>query len=225
MASIDAFGNLEHRMDAFQQDVARVLSRQQDHARQQLQRFQEEMRHLHGQHQHLVDELQRLAAQRTALEQQIRAAEQATSTTREQWRGYHEREGELSRRQLTLAAQSRELDSLLQQRGAECAELRARWAAQVGNDATEVALYERLLQLRVVPGARDARDVRFVFGDGGSGSSRGWVEVAMHGDHVLGECHPELDASRRGTLEHVLAVEGDLGAFLVVARDMLLGSL
>ncbi|KOG99964.1 kinetochore-associated Ndc80 complex subunit SPC25, partial [Saccharomyces eubayanus] len=119
MTSIDAFGNLEHRMDAFQQDVAQVLSRQQDHARQQLQRFQEEMRHLHGQHQNLVDELQRLAAQRTALQQQIRAAEQATSTTREQWRGYHEREGELSRRQLTLAAQSRELDSLLQQRGAE----------------------------------------------------------------------------------------------------------
>ncbi|CAI4061009.1 SUVZ05G0885 [Saccharomyces uvarum] len=222
MASIDAFGNLEHRMDAFQQDVAHVLSRQQDHARQQLQRFQEEMRHLHGQHQHLVDELQRLAAQRTALQQQIRAAEQTTSTTREQWRGYHEREGELSRRQQTLAAQSRELDALLQQRGAECAELRARWAAQVGNDATEVALYERLLQLRVVPGARDARDVRFVFGD--DGSSR-WVEVAMHGDHVLGECRPELDASRRGTLEHVLDVEGDLGAFLVVARDMLLGSL
>ena len=220
MTSIDAFGNLEHRMDAFQQDVAQVLSRQQDHARQQLQRFQEEMRHLHGQHQNLVDELQRLAAQRTALQQQIRAAEQATSTTREQWRGYHERKGELSRRQLTLAAQSRELDSLLQQRGAECARLRQRWAAQVGNDAAEVALYERLLQLRVVPGARDARDVRFVFGDGGC-----WVEVAMHGDHVLGACHPELDASSRGTLEHVLTVEGDLGAFLVVARDMLLRSL
>ncbi|CAI4060059.1 hypothetical protein SKDZ_05G0880 [Saccharomyces kudriavzevii ZP591] len=221
MASIDTFADLEHRMDAFQQDVSQVLARQQDHARQHLQQFQAEMRHLHSQHQHLIDELQQLTAQRAALQQQIRAAQQATNTTREQWRSYHEREGELSRRQSTLAAQSRELDLLLQQRSEECAQLRARWAAQMGNDASEVALYERLLQLRVVPGAGDARDLRFVFGD----DARCWVEVTMHGDHVLGACHPELVPEHRATLEHVLAVEGDLGAFLVVARDMLLASL
>ena len=99
--------------------------------------------------------------------------------------------------------------------------MRARWAAQSGNDAIEVALYERLLQLRVVPGASDVRDVRFVFGD----DSRSWIEVAMHGDHVLGASHPELDAGGRETLEHVLSVDGDLATFLVVARDMLVASL
>ena len=221
MASIDAFSNLERRMDGFQKDVAQVLARQQNHARQQLQQFQAEMRQLHNQHQHLIDELQRLATQRTALHQQIHAAQQATNTTRAQWRSYHERESELSRRQSTLAAQSRELDSLLQQRGKECVQLRARWAAQSGNDAAEVALYERLLQLRVLPGASDVHDVRFVFGD----DSRCWIEVAMHGDHVIGNSHPALDPKSRATLEHVLTVQGDLAAFLVVARDMLLASL
>ena len=221
MTSIDAFSDLEHQMEGFQQDVAQVLTRQQDHARQQLAQFQAEMRQLHNQHRHLIDELQRLSTQRTALQQQIHAAQQATNTTREQWRNYHERECELSRRQSTLAAQSRELDSLLQQRGEECNQLRARWAAQSGNDVAEVALYERLLQLRVVPGSSDVHDVRFVFGD----DEHCWIEIAMHGDHVVGESHPELSVENRATLEHVLAVEGDLAAFLIVVRDMLLASL
>ncbi|POB24033.1 hypothetical protein CRN22_13080, partial [Vibrio vulnificus] len=80
---------------------------------------------------------------------------------------------------------------------------------------------ERLLQLRVLPGASDVHDVRFVFGD----DSRCWIEVAMHGDHVIGNSHPALDPKSRATLEHVLTVQGDLAAFLVVARDMLLASL
>nr|7KDF_D Chain D, SPC25 isoform 1,SPC25 isoform 1 [Saccharomyces cerevisiae] len=94
-------------------------------------------------------------------------------------------------------------------------------AQVLARQQNHVALYERLLQLRVLPGASDVHDVRFVFGD----DSRCWIEVAMHGDHVIGNSHPALDPKSRATLEHVLTVQGDLAAFLVVARDMLLASL
>lgn len=193
---MEEFSNLRERMVQFEHHLNHVLNNRTSSAAGTVQSYRDAVSQLGTRQRVLVDKLNELKELERRLQEDQKNAQRDAEGARSRLGTFRIRQQQLQSQKNTLVEESRELESLMDQKRREIDRKRAQLLRQRQKDHPEVELYEQLLGMRV--DASQQGTLMFTFDH--------WDQ-----DNLLQECKLTLDVSgdQFALLETVPSFESD----------------